>query len=118
MMHLYGLKNCSTCKKAINWLDGHAVEYVFTDYREVPLAASDLVRYAQHLGGWEKLVNRASPTWRKLDAAEQAAVSDEQWTSLIARNPTLVRRPLTVYADGSVSTGFNEARFAKKLQGE
>lgn len=117
MINLYGLKNCSTCKKAVTWLQDKGVEHTFTDYRDEPIPPASLIRYAQQLGGWEKLVNRASPTWRKLDPSEQAASSDEEWTSLIARNPALVRRPLTVYEDGTVSTGFNEARFSQKLLG-
>lgn len=117
MIRLYGLSQCGTCKKALGWLDQQGVEHSFTDYRDQPISPADLVRYARQLGGWEKLVNRASPTWRKLTEVEQAAITDEQWKSLIARYPALVRRPLTVFADGSVSVGFNISRFQSQLDG-
>ena len=32
-IHLYGIPNCDTVKKARNWLDTIAVDYVFHDYR-------------------------------------------------------------------------------------
>lgn len=114
-MRLYGLKKCSTCQKAINWLKEQGVEHEFVDYRDQPLEPKDLKRYAEHLGGWEKLVNRASMTWRKLADHEREVYNDEQWQALIAQYPSLVRRPLAVHRDGSVTTGFNEKRFKDKL---
>ena len=115
MIHLYGLKRCDTCKKALEWLAQAGVEHDFTDYREHPLDGPRLLAYARELGGWEKLVNRASTTWRNLNPSEKEPATDEQWLALIAAYPTLVRRPLTVYEDESVSVGFSEARFQQKL---
>jgi Spx/MgsR family transcriptional regulator len=114
-MRLYGLTKCSTCQKAIAWLEEQGVKHHFVDYRDEPLDPEDLSRWAQALGGWEKLVNRASMTWRKLAEHEREANSDAQWQRLIARYPALVRRPLAVHADGTVTTGFNEKKFKEKL---
>jgi len=116
MMRLYGLKKCSTCQKAINWLKEQGVHHEFVDYRDEPIEPKDLKQYAEHLGGWEKLVNRASMTWRKLADHEREVHDDEQWQALIAQYPSLVRRPLAVHPDGSVTTGFNEKRFKEKLE--
>src|SRR3546814_13964475 len=66
-VQLYGLKNCSTCVKAMRWLEQQGVDFSFTDYRDNPVAPQALSAWAQELGGWEKLVNRASMTWRNLD---------------------------------------------------
>ena len=112
---LYGLTQCSTCVKARAWLEQHAIAHQFIDYRSHPIGAADLKKWAKALGGFEKLVNRASMTWRNLDDALKAPQTDVQWLSLIVAYPALVRRPLTVYADQSVSVGFNEKRFAEKL---
>lgn len=114
-MQLYGLTKCSTCQKAIAWLKDKGVDHTFVDYRDQPLAPDDLRAHAQALGGWEKLVNRASMTWRQLSEQQRQASTDQEWLALIAQYPALVRRPLTVFADGSVLTGFNEKRFLDKL---
>ena len=114
-LKIFGLTKCSTCVKALAWLDQRNIAYRFEDYREHPLPEASLRKWAATLGGWEKLVNRASMTWRNLDDALKAPQTDAQWLSLIATYPALVRRPLTVYADQSVSVGFNEKRFAEKL---
>ena len=34
MIHLYGIPNCDTVKKARIWLDGQAIGYTFHDYKK------------------------------------------------------------------------------------
>ncbi|MCQ9615622.1 Spx/MgsR family RNA polymerase-binding regulatory protein [Paenalcaligenes niemegkensis] len=115
MIKLYGIKNCSTCVKAIKWAEAQGLEFEFIDYRANPIASNLLNDWATQLGGWPKLVNRASMTWRKLDDAAKNPETDEEWLSLIAENPTLVRRPVTQKEDGSVMVGFNEAKLGDFL---
>ncbi|MEO7063129.1 MAG: Spx/MgsR family RNA polymerase-binding regulatory protein [Dokdonella sp.] len=113
---IYGLDKCDTCKKARNWLDRHHVAYTFLDYREHPIAAATLREWAPPLGGWEKLVNRASTTWRSLLPARRSPGSDAEWTLLIKEYPALIRRPLIVLGDGTVQQGFTDKLFAKTFE--
>ena len=112
---VYGLSQCSTVARARVWLDTHQVAHEFQDYRAVPVSPSLLKKWAKELGGWEKLVNRASMTWRNLDASLKEPATDEQWLELIAQYPALIKRPVTVYADGSVTVGFSEKRYSEKF---
>jgi len=116
MINVYGLNRCDTCKKARAWLDANGVDYRFVDYREQPISARELLAYAGQLG-WDKLINRASTTWRGLSDAEKTAQSDEQWLLLLAVHPTLIRRPLLVRADGSVTAGFKPTVYAELFAG-
>jgi len=97
---MYGLDNCDTCKKARNWLARANVEHTFADYRAAPIPAPTLKAWAQQLGGWEKLVNRTSTTWRNLPLSRRAPGSDPEWTLLIKEYPALVRRPVVMRDDG------------------
>ena len=81
--------------------------------RENPIPAATLKDYANALGGWEKLVNRSSMTWRNLPESRKTPRSDPEWTLLIKEHPALVRRPLVVTADGDVSVGFTNGAFEK-----
>lgn len=112
---LYGLAKCSTCVKARQWLEAHGVSVDFTDYRDQPLAPQNLVRWAAELSGWEKLVNRASMTWRNLPEERKSPNGEAEWLKLIAEYPALVRRPLTLWPDGTVTVGFTEKKFAERL---
>ena len=114
---LYGLARCSTCVKARQWLEAQGVDVVFTDYRDSPLPPESLVKWSRELGGWEKLVNRASMTWRNLPDARKSPESDAAWQALIAEFPALVRRPLAKWPDGSVTVGFTEKKYLERLAG-
>lgn len=112
-VQLYGLKNCSTCVKAVNWLKQHDLPFSFTDYREQPVAGVQLAQWAAELGGWEKLVNRASMTWRKLPESRKAPIDEQQWLTLIAEFPALIKRPVAVTGSGGVSVGFSEKKYSE-----
>jgi len=34
LVKLFGIKNCSTVKKALNWLDENSIEYGFVDVKK------------------------------------------------------------------------------------
>ncbi len=97
---LYGLPSCDTCRKARKWLDRFGIPYAFVDYRADPVPAATLKAWAQQLGGWEKLVNKAGTTWRNLLPQRKNPGSDPEWTLLIKEYPALVRRPVVVLPDG------------------
>ncbi|MDX1568871.1 MAG: Spx/MgsR family RNA polymerase-binding regulatory protein [Xanthomonadales bacterium] len=111
---LYGLEKCSTCRKARAWLDEHGIEHEFVDYRDHPLNGRQLQSWADLLGGWAKLVNRASMTWRRLPDDLKSPQRDHDWLELVANHPALVRRP--VAWDGeSVQVGFNPKRYRESF---
>jgi len=108
---VYGLEKCSTCQKALKWLTRHKVAHEFSDYRENRVDASTLKSWAAKVGGWEALVNRGGMTWRNLAPARRSPGSDPEWLLLLKEYPALVRRPVVVRDDGSVSLGFTEKKF-------
>jgi Spx/MgsR family transcriptional regulator len=110
---VYGLDKCDTCKKARNWLDRFKVPYEFIDYRAHPIPPATLKEWAPALGGWEKFVNRASPTWRGLPEARKAPGSAAEWTRLLKEYPALIRRPLLVKDDGSLHQGFSDTLYKR-----
>ncbi|HYE86986.1 MAG TPA: Spx/MgsR family RNA polymerase-binding regulatory protein [Vicinamibacterales bacterium] len=111
MLTLYGLPNCDTCKKARNWLDRFGIEHMFVDYRMQRVPADTLKAWAGQLGGWDKLINRASTTWRTLPEARKSPGSDPEWTLLLKEYPALIKRPVVVSDDGVVSVGFTDKSF-------
>lgn len=91
---LYGIPNCDSVKKARVWMQDHQVDHDFHDFKKqgVPEAALDL--WLDQVG-WETLVNRKGTTWRQLDAATQAGVTDRASArrQLLA-TPSLIKRPV------------------------
>jgi Spx/MgsR family transcriptional regulator len=108
MTTVYGLDTCDTCRKARNWLKRFGLEHAFVDYRAQRIPPETLKAWAAQLGGWDKLVNRASTTWRQLPETRKSPGSDPEWTLLLKEHPALVKRPVLVTGDGAVSVGFTD----------
>ncbi|WP_298834420.1 ArsC family reductase [uncultured Piscinibacter sp.] len=103
---LYGIPNCDTVKKARAWLAGQGVDAVFHDYRKQGVPRAELEAWIGALG-WEKLLNRQGTTWRKLDPARQAAVTDARSAlALMIEQPSVIRRPVLVRGD-TLRVGFD-----------
>ena len=116
MTTVYGLANCDTCRKARNWLDRFAIAHDFVDYRDNRQPPETLKQWKDALGGWDAMVNKQSTTWRNLPDARKAPHSDPEWTLLLKEYPALIKRPVLVADDGTVSVGFSDNGF-KKLFG-
>ena len=110
-LKLYGLNKCSTCQKAIVWLDEKKIAHSFFDVRDNPITKEQVATWSKALGGWEKMINRAGYTWRGLPSDETAELNESKAVALTVKNPSLIRRPLIEHANGSVTVGF-----AKKIQ--
>jgi Spx/MgsR family transcriptional regulator len=107
---LYGIKNCDTVRKARQWLEGHGIAYVFHDYRVDGMAAVPLDRWADALG-WDVLLNRASTTFRALEAADKADLNRTRGIEQMKANPTLIKRPVLEWA-GHLQVGFKPDQYA------
>ena len=108
MLKLFGLRKCTTCQKAMDYLDKKKTSYDFTDVKEDTLSKDQVAKWSKALGGWEKMINRAGYTWRGLPAAETESLTEAKAVSLAVKNPSLIRRPLIEHADGSVTVGFSD----------
>jgi Spx/MgsR family transcriptional regulator len=112
---LFGIPNCDTVKKARLWLTARGVNYVFHDFKKLGVPAEQLPHWLAAVG-WEKLVNRKGTTWRQLEPATQAAIKDDASASaLMLAHPSVIKRPVVVWGDGTVSVGFDAASFAARL---
>lgn len=95
---IYGIRNCDTMKKARAWLDAHGVAYAFHDYKTAGVDAPTLKQWAEQ-AGWEKLLNRAGTTFRKLPEADRADVDSDKAIALMLAQPSMIKRPVLVQGE-------------------
>ncbi|MDB5937818.1 MAG: arsenate reductase related protein [Polaromonas sp.] len=115
MIILYGIPNCDTVKKARAWLSGHGLAHAFHDFKKQGVAPEPLALWAQALG-WERLLNRKGTTWRKLDAASQAAVVDAASAcALMLAQPSVIKRPVVDWGPQGLTVGFDAAAWEAQL---
>jgi arsenate reductase len=111
---LYGIPNCDTVKKARAWLAEHGADVRFHDFKKVGVPADRLHAWLAS-AGWERLLNRQGTTWRKLDETTRAAVTDAAGAAALMQDqPSVIRRPVVEWGDGTLTVGFDAAEFARR----
>lgn len=115
IIRVYGIPNCDTVKKARAWLTAQGLDYEFHDFKKQGVSAEQLATWMQ-AAGWEKLTNRQGTTWRKLDAAVQAQVTDAaSAAALLQAHTSIIKRPVVEWADGRITVGFKAEDWAASL---
>lgn len=114
-MIVYGIKNCGTVKKALNWLDEHNIPFDFHDYKKQSVTPEKLQEWSRQ-SDWEKLINRRGMTWRKLDDAQKEKVKDESSAiEVMAANTSMIKRPVIEQDGKLMAIGFDENEYEEKF---
>ncbi|MBB4841679.1 Spx/MgsR family transcriptional regulator [Paucibacter oligotrophus] len=112
---VFGIPNCDTVKRARSWLGDQGLAFEFHDFKKAGVPAAQADQWLAQLG-WEKVINRAGSTWRKLDDASEAAVVDAaSAAALMQQQPSVIKRPIVQWADGRLSLGFSPELFQSHL---
>jgi arsenate reductase len=111
---IYGIKNCDTMKKAMNWLTENGVAFEFIDYKKAGVAEANLPDWAAR-AGWEKLLNTRGLMWKKLSDEERAAVDAQKALELMAQYPSLIKRPV-LDTGKKLLVGFTPESYAAELK--
>ncbi len=113
-MDIYGIKNCNTVKKTLDWLNEHGIDYTFRDFKKEGASADKLNAWASEVG-WEALVNKRGTTWRKLDPEMQAKITNQTAAvELMQTHTSVIKRPVIESKKGII-LGFNPDELQEKL---
>lgn len=115
MIHIYGIKNCNTVKKALDWASAQKIDFQFHDFKkEIP--DKKLLKAWLEQVDLKVLVNRQGTTYKQLTDAEKVA-SEKVATALplLISKSSMIKRPVWVNAAGEVKVGFNEAEIVAWL---
>ena len=114
-MKVYGIPNCNTVKKSIDWLKQHKIEIEFHDFKKLGVTAAQLKKWID-LVGWEALVNKKGTTWRMLDAETQASITSEKKAiALMVEKTSVIKRPI-IEVGKTIILGFDEAQYSKQIK--
>lgn len=106
---VYQYPACSTCRKALKWLDAKRVPYESVHIVETP-PSEKLLRKALAAGvPLKKLFNTSGESYKAGNFKEKLPkMTEAQALSALARDGKLVKRPFVVTGD-KVLVGFDEA---------
>lgn len=110
MLKVYGIKNCSSMKKAFDLLNELDLAYEFHDYKKQGIDAETVKSWLEQIGA-ERVLNKKGTTWRKLTSSEQesALASEAGLIDALTTHNSLIKRPI-IAADKSFIVGFDEAQ--------
>jgi arsenate reductase (glutaredoxin) len=113
MTTLYGIPNCDTVKKARAWLDAHEIVYTFHDYKKSGAVKDKLATWCA-TAGWEKILNRAGTTFKKLPDTDKTALNLERAIALMLAQPSMIKRPIIEHKNGLL-IGFDASTWQAAL---
>lgn len=116
MIKVYCYSKCSTCKKALKWLDDRGVAYEKIDLKENNPGEAELREYHAKSGlPLKRFFNTSGMIYRDLELSKKLpSMSDDEQFALLASDGLLVKRPLLV-KDDTVLTGFREKEWEEIL---
>lgn len=107
---LYGLPHCSTCQKAVAYLEELGVEIEnFHDVKENQLSKKEVEKLVKLVGGAENLFSKRAMKYRSLGLNEME-LSDDQLVDYMVEEYTFIRRPVMVFGDTALA-GFSKKKY-------
>ena len=109
-------RKCSTCMKALNWLEANNVVFEERPIKEQNPTYEELKAWYQMSGmPLKKFFNTSGLLYKDMGLKDKLPqMSEEEQLRLLATDGMLVKRPLVV-GDDYVLTGFKEKEWAEKI---
>lgn len=117
MIKVYCYSRCSTCKKALKWLDENKIEHEIIDIKADHPDENTLREYYSMSGlPLKRFFNTSGIPYREMGFSKKLPdMSENEQLALLATDGMLIKRPLLV-GDDFVLTGFKEAEWIEKLK--
>ena len=116
MLKVYCYSRCTTCKKALKWLDDHGITYETIDIKTDHPDEASLRKYHRLSGlPLKRFWNTSGIPYREMELSKKLpTMTEEEQYALLATDGMLVKRPLLVGND-FVLTGFKEDEWQEKM---
>jgi arsenate reductase len=108
---------CSTCKKAVKWLEDNGIEYTYRDIKEENPSEEELREWHAISGlPLKRFFNTSGMLYRDMQLKDKLpGMSEDEMFKLLASDGLLVKRPIAV-ADGKVLVGFKQAEWEETFK--
>ena len=118
MTKVYCYSRCSTCKKALKWLDDNGIGHTVIDIKEDHPDEKTLRKLHKKSGlPLKRFFNTSGQLYREMELSKKLPdMSEDEMFNLLASDGMLVKRPLLITED-KVLTGFKEVEWSGALKG-
>jgi arsenate reductase len=114
-MIVYGIPNCNTVKKSLDWLKANHINFEFHDFKKKGITAEKLNEWCD-VFGWETVLNRKGLTWKKLSKEEQIEINTQaRAIKYLQENTSAIKRPIIEKNSHAILISFDENAYAETL---
>lgn len=115
IMIVYGIPNCNTVKKSLDWLKAHKIDFEFHDFKKKGITVEKLNEWCK-VFGWETVLNRKGLTWKKLSKEEQIAIDNQELAiAYLIENTSAIKRPIIEKDSHAILISFDENSYNETL---
>ena len=116
MIKVYCYSKCSTCKKALKWLEDNQIEHTVIDIKGNHPDEKTLRALHKKSGlPLKRFFNTSGQLYREMELSKKLPdMSEDEMFKLLASDGMLVKRPLLV-AENAVIPGFKEDAWKEAL---
>ena len=115
VLKIYTYNKCSTCRKAIAWLEEKNIEYQLIDIINTPPTKNQFYLAMKQLGAIKYLLNTSGKSYRSIGANKIKSMSEDQIIKLLISDSKLIKRPFVINNNGDILVGFNEIKWSNCL---
>lgn len=108
----YEYPKCTTCRKAVKWLEENEIKVKKVNIAETPPSEETLAEIVTASGlELKKFFNTSGKVYRELNLKDKlASMTDEEKIALLASDGMLIKRPI-IFGNGKATVGFKEETF-------
>lgn len=110
MIKIWGIKNCGTVKKALEFLDLKQIPYEFIDYKKTPPEKRTIAQWIEK-AGIDQVLNTKGTTYKTLHLKDKD-LSLEEKIEYMNAYPTLIKRPVLEF-ESKLLFGFSREEYEK-----
>jgi Spx/MgsR family transcriptional regulator len=113
MLTIYGIPNCDTVKKSVDWFTKHKIEFLFHNYKKEGVTAAILKDWMKQQD-FTLIINTKSATYKKLSPEDQARCTKAaSAVAVLQENTSLIKRPIITKDGKIIAFGFDPAAYEK-----
>lgn len=111
-------KNCSTCRKAKQWLDATGLSYQAREIKENPPTNSEITQWLETANRPIKsFFNTSGKLYREQGLKDKLPqMNQKEIINVLASDPMMVKRPILITDEGRVLSGFKENEWEDALK--
>ena len=114
-LKLFSYSSCSTCRRAIKWLNSNDIAFELIDILNTPPSKEMLISASEQYGDRKYLLNTSGLIYRSIGSKIVKGMSDNELFEKLVIEPRLIKRPFLFKSDKCFLVGFKEEKWAETL---